>query len=107
MRETERVVGERPTGAIRTEVYTDGETGEQRIRTVELVEKTIEHEVKEGRKSPQAGTLSRTHARTKQTDRTKQAVLASALISRSTIQYLTRRSHVVVSGDSRINFLRM
>lgn len=41
----EKVLGERRTGTMVTEVYLDEATGEEVTRTVELVEKTVEHEV--------------------------------------------------------------
>lgn len=43
MKERETVLGE--TRRQKTEAYTDQETGATRIRTVEVIEKTIEHEV--------------------------------------------------------------
>ena len=41
----EKVLGERRTGEMVTEVYHDEDTGEELTRTVELIEKTVEHEV--------------------------------------------------------------
>ena len=41
----EKVLGERRTGEMVTEVYHDEDTGEEFTRTVELIEKTVEHEV--------------------------------------------------------------
>ena len=41
----EKVLGVRRTGEVVTEVYVDEDTGEEITRTVELVEKTVEHEV--------------------------------------------------------------
>ena len=40
----EKVLGERRTGEMVTEVYIDEVTGEETARTVELIEKTVEHE---------------------------------------------------------------
>ena len=41
----ETVLGERRTGETVTEVYRDEETGQEMTRTLELIEKTVEHEV--------------------------------------------------------------